>query len=673
MSGRPGRLARELVLSPVVPLAAGLVLAALAVHRSWLGLDLTGGRLAPLPGLAQVWSAYLAEWHPVANGTASPAPAALAVVGLLGFVSYPIGGPAAGVSALLIGSIPLAGLTAYLATRRIGVPPAGRALVAATYALLPIGVQAAVQGRLDGVVAHVLLPAVLSGVAGVLTGRSIGRAGPRGWLPAASGTALGLAVVSAFAPIVHLMVLVVVLAGFVLVPGPPGLGLRRMVALFVVVMLPLGLLLPWPALVLQHPEVLLHGAGATTPEPALLPIRLVGLEAGGPGPPAWLGAVVVPAAVAAVALRPRRAALPGIALAGVGLATAFVVNQVTATPLAGGAARPGWPGPALLLAACGLLWAVLGAHATGTGRAGRRSGPGRREHRPRTESGRSGRAASVPFTAAAGLVVAALGAGALLTGGALVVERPRLAAPVQAEVAADRTGVLVVGEPGDSVRSAVARLPAFGDDDLAPAATVPARLARWVAAFGSGRPSTARPAVLEAAVSGIEFVVLPDRAAADALASAAGDLVAQAPPTTDGRPVLRLLPMPSPVVVLPAQLAALSRTGGAPGEDYAGSGVADVDATPPAVGAQIGAGGRGRLLVVAAEHEPGWLATVDGEPVDVARAWGHLVAVVLPAEPAQVRVERSGTVRTLLLLAQLAVALFTAITAIPTRPAPAPV
>ncbi|HET8640478.1 MAG TPA: hypothetical protein VFM37_00980, partial [Pseudonocardiaceae bacterium] len=52
---------------------------------------------------------------------------------------------------------------------------------------------------------------------------------------------------------------------------------------------------------------------------------------------------------------------------------------------------------------------------------------------------------------------------------------------------------------------------------------------------------------------------------------------------------------------------------------------------------------------------------------EVSRAWGHLVAVVLPAEAAQVRVERSGTTRMLLLLAQVAVALFTAVAAVPAR------
>src|SRR5215470_7099700 len=306
----------RLLRSPAVPMWFGLLAAALVVHRSHLALDLSGDRLAPLPGLAETWSSYLAEWHPVAGGTAAPAPASLAVVGVLGALSYPFGGPAAGVSILLIGSIPLAGLSAYLASRRIGVPRWARALAATMYALLPVGVQAAVQGRVDGVIVHVLLPVVLS--------------------------------------------------GFVVAPGLPGRGRRRVVALFLVVMLPLGLLMPWPAVVLQHPQVLLHGAGSmgtAVPEP---PARLMALDAGMAGPGGWLGAVVAAVALLAVLARPRRAALPGLVLALIGFGAAVVVNTTTAVPMVGGEPRPGWPGPALLVAACGLLWAALGAQAAGS-------------------------------------------------------------------------------------------------------------------------------------------------------------------------------------------------------------------------------------------------------------------------------------------------------------------
>ena len=661
------RLVRELLLAPSVLLVAGLALVAAAVHRGRYGLDLTGGRLAPSVGLADTWSAYLAEWHPVLGGTAAPAPAMLAVFGVLGAPLRLLGGgPGTAVSLLLLTAIPLAGVSAYHATRRMRVPRWGRAVAAAGYALLPVGTAAAVQGRLDGVIAHVLLPAVLAGVAGVLSGWSVGRGGTRAWLPSACATALGLAVISAFAPLVHVLVLVLVLVGFVAVAGPRGQGLRRVVALFVIVLLPLGLLLPWPAVVLQHPEVLLHGVGIVVDEVAVQPRRLLLLDAGGVGPTSWLGVLVVAGCLLAVAVRPRRAAAPGLAVAAIGFAAALVVITLTTVPLPGGAARPGWPGAALLLAGCGLVWAALGTFSAPT----RRMTPARTARWIRR---------TVP--ALSSVVVLVLAASTVLTGavGHLVTQRPRLAQPVQTEVETDRTAVLVVGAPGEPVRVAVGRLPAFGDDDLAPVTTAPTRMARWAVAYrsaegnadrpppSSGQANAAQSAVLDAAVAGIEFVVLPDRATADALLAAAGPLVAAAPDTTDGRPTVRLVRLPAATAMLAAQVADRARTGGAPPLDYAeeqGS-VVEVDAVPPAVAVEIGPGGEHRALVVAAEMEDGWLATVDGQRTQVARAWGHLVAVSLPAEAVEVRLERSSTLRTLLLLVQLAVALFTAITAIP--------
>jgi GT2 family glycosyltransferase len=674
------RLMRELLLAPPVLLVAGLVLVAAVVHRGRYGLDLSGGRLAPVAGLAQTWSAYLAEWHPVFGGTAAPAPATLAVFGVLGALVRPFGGgPAAAVSLLLLGAIPLAGLCGYLATRRLPVPRGWRALAAAVYALLPVGTSAAVEGRMDGVVAHILLPPVLAGVAGALSGRSIG-GGTRGWLPSACATALALAVISAFTPLVHLLVLALVLVGFVAVPGPRGRGLRRVVALFVVVLLPLGLLLPWPAVVVQHPSVLLHGAGMIVAEHPSSPLRLFMLDAAGTGAAASLGGLVVAVSLGAVALRPGRAAVPGLAVAALGMIAALMVGTLEAVPLPGGAARPGWPGSALLLSACGLLWAALAALSI-------RSAPGRR---PRPAFGddvtssqsywgnvtsSQWRAAALGRRAAqagAGVVITALAGATVLigAGGALGTTRPRLADAIQAEVSADRTGVLVVGAAGEPVRGAVGRLPAAGDDDLAPVATAPARMARWAAALRSGQQTTAQAAVLEAAVAGFEFAVLPDRASAAALLGAAGPVTAAASDTSDGRPTVRLLPQPypappNPVVVLAPQVADRARTGGAPPADYGRQGVVGVPAAPPTVGLGTEAGPRGRLMVVAAEMEDGWLATVNGRRTQVGRAWGHLVAVPVPAEAADVRLERSSAVRVLLLLVQLALALFTAVTAVP--------
>ncbi|MFC7617591.1 glycosyltransferase [Actinokineospora soli] len=177
-----GQVLRQLLLSPPLLMVAGLVLLAVLVNAGRMGLHLAGGRLLPVGDLGAVWSEYLAGWHGVAGGTAAPAPAALAVVGVLGAVLAPFGGAQAAVALLLLADLPLAGLSAYLATRRAPVRRWVRALLATGYALLPTASAAVAQGRLDAVVVHVLLPVVTAGVVALLV-----RTGEwRHWLSAAA-------------------------------------------------------------------------------------------------------------------------------------------------------------------------------------------------------------------------------------------------------------------------------------------------------------------------------------------------------------------------------------------------------------------------------------------------------------------------------------------------------
>jgi hypothetical protein len=73
------------------------------------------------------------------------------------------------------------------------------------------------------------------------------------------------------------------------------------------------------------------------------------------------------------------------------------------------------------------------------------------------------------------------------------------------------------------------------------------------------------------------------------------------------------------------------------------------------------------LLVVAANDEPGWRASVNGREVPVVRGWGHQVAVPVQGNAAEVRVDRSDVTRNSLLLAEGAVLLLVAGTAVPSR------
>lgn len=644
-----GRLLGAAPRAPAVLLVVAMTVLAVLVNRGRLGLDLAGGRLLPVEGLADLWSSYLAAWHPVGGGSAAPAPAALAMLGVLGL---PVGSPAVAVSLLLLAALPLAALSAYLATRGVPVTPAHRALAAAAYAVLPPAIAGVAQGRLDVVLTFILLPLVLAGTAVVLSGGRAGRT--TAWLSTAAATALGLAIISAFAPLVHLLILAVVLVGFVMVPAPNGTTLRRVAGLFAVVLAPLGMLMPWPAVVVQRPAVLLHGVGAVVPESSPGWLRLIAMDPGGPAAAPWVGLVVVAAAVIAIVARPSWAMLPGLGLVLLGAGAVAVLTMLPVAPLAGGDPRPGFTGGALLLVGCGLLWIALLA-CRGTGR----------------DLGILGKA--MPATVWVGVAAAGVGAlsiVAVLVGAAgpltddVPAGQPVLAAALTDELARAGTAVLVVGAEGEPVRLTRSRTARFGDDDVAPLRATGSRLDRVAAALRAGQPGEAKAAIANVAATGVEFIVLPTAEQGERALAEAGPLARSAPATADGRPVLRVVrPIPGAELLGPA-LAEQARGGAAPPIDKGVTGVA-VDGRPPSLAVKVEPGAPDRLLVVAANDEPGWRATIDGAAVPVVRGWGHQVAVLVPATSAEVRVDRSELTRALLLLGQVAMVLLVAGMALP--------
>lgn len=631
------RVLAATVFAPPVVLVVLLTALALALNRGRLGLDLWGGQLLPVGGLGEIWSTYLSPWHSVAGGTGAPAPATLPVLGTIGAIFAPIGGPAALVAILLIGDIPLAALSAYVATRKLAVRRWVRAAVAATYALLPAATASVAQGRLDVVVVHLVLPLVVAGIVRLLT-----RPGTR-WLHVSALSAFGVALLGAFSPLAHGLALVGLLVGFVVLPAPSGLA-RRVPSVGIVVLLPLVLLLPWPTVLLRHPELLLQGLGG--PAAPASATDLAGLTPGGPG--AWpIGVVVLAATLVALVVRPRKQVVGGLALAVLGLIGVVLVRQVQLTPMQGGAPASGYAGVPLLVVGAGLLWAVLATW--------QRGGP------------------AVPAVwlpkvlAVAGVVVvAALAAGAVATGpeGPLTAAaRPQLAPEVAADVAA--TGRAVLDVSAGQVRQTGGRLALFGDDELAPVKGTPERLAEWRRGLGQGDVAALKRVFAAAAAAGVQYVVLPAGTDARAFAAAASDLAAVAAPTSDGRPALRLLPKSGEVALISPELAKQAVTGGgAPGTN---PGISPVAARLPEVRVRASEGPTGRLLVLAAEQEAGWQASVDGKAVPIVPAWGHQVAVSVPPRSSEVSVTFPGTERGLLLLVQLAAVLFTALTAIPSR------
>ncbi|WP_103337089.1 glycosyltransferase family 2 protein [Amycolatopsis sp. CA-126428] len=635
------RVLAATIFAPPVVLLVVLTALGLFVNRARLGLDLFGGKLLPVAGLGELWTSYLTPWHAIAGGTGAPASATLPVLGALGAVFAPIGGPAALVAVLLIGDIPLAALSAYAATRRLRVRRWVRAVVAATYALLPAATAGVAQGRLDVVVVHLVLPLVAAGIAGLLV-----HADTR-WLHVSALSAFGVALLGAFSPLAHGLALAGLLIGFVVLPAPTGLA-RRIASVGIVVLLPLALLLPWPTVLLKHPGLLVQGLGGAAS--VVSGTDLAGLDPGGPG--AWpIGVAVIAAALVALVVRPTKLAAGGLALAALGAGGLVLVRLVTAPPLQGGAPSHGYTGVPLLIVGTGLLWVVLGSW--------QRGGP-----------------AGVPATwlpkvmAVAGVAVfLALATGAAIVGsqGPLRAgSRPALAPEVAAELTASGRSVLDLAP--DATRQITGRLPHYGDDELAPTPGTPARLASWRRDLGQGDAAAVQRSFAAAAAAGVQFVVLPPGVDPQAYPPLAKDVVSVAAPTSDGRGVLRLLPPAGQVILIsPEQAKAAVTGGGAPGT---APGVAPVRAELPDVRVRVSDGPTGRLLVLAAEQEPGWKAAVAGKPVPIVPAWGHQVAVSVPPTSAEVTVEYPGTERNLLLLAQLAAVLFTLLTAVPARRPP---
>ena len=354
MPGRPGAVpgavlgeltAEELAAAspgvlrrPGVLLVLALLAVALLAERALLpglgtglgGTALAGGRLLPAPpGASDLWAAYQQDGAP-------PVLALLAALAALLLGSAP-----AAVDVVLLLSVPLAGAAAFLAAREVVASTPLRLWAAATWALLPVATGAVAAGRLDAAACQVLLPPLL-----LLGARLPGRPGPR----APWRTGLLLAAATAFAPVLWLLAAVLLLGAAAARPA-------RRPAVLTALAVPVGVLLPWSLTLVTRPGELLHGPWPVGPGLAE-PVGGLGLallHPGGPGlPPAVLGAGLLLAALGATLRRGRRGTtLVAWAVALTGLLAAVLL--VRAVP---DGVRV-WPGPALQVAAAGLLVAAL--------------------------------------------------------------------------------------------------------------------------------------------------------------------------------------------------------------------------------------------------------------------------------------------------------------------------
>jgi GT2 family glycosyltransferase len=632
-------LAQRILTNPGVLLFLGLTVLALVAERSLLGTGpLGGGALVPAWGGASgLWNTYLQGFHPVGVGSGSSAPPYLAVIAALATV---LGGkPWLAIDVILLGCVPLAGLSAFHAARRVTQSVPVRLWAAASYALLPVAMGAIAAGRIGTAVVFVLAPALA-----LLAGRMLTL--PRRQARRAAWAAgLAVAVAAAFVPLVWVVALIAAVA---LVVARPA----RWRNLGIVVAVPPLLLLPWTVQIAASPSALLLEAGLQQPDLAVhdLPAKsLMLLSPGGPGlPPFWVTGGIIFAALAALLISRRRALMMagwGVALSG--LLISVAVSRAVITPVGGGAAVSAWPGVALLIPAVGLL--LAGATA-GDALMRRRTGgpPGR------VQTGAGARLGALV------LAVIACSAPALAAGSWVAKGVPGPVAPVPGPVvppvvAASANSdlqlrTLVLRSSGGQVSYSLERgaSPQFGDPDLAPASGAQSALDTAVAALVATNGGEAVNQAQLLAQLDIGFVLLPSPVNQNLARLLDGVAGLRPVSATSAFDLWRLAdPVARVRVVEPGGASAAI-----------GSGAVGVSgARAPAAG--------GTLEL--AEPAGGWNATLNGAPLtpvpSPAGSWAQ--AFRLPAGGGVLNISHPQTARDIILVLELLAVLAVAALALP--------
>ncbi|MGW0601441.1 glycosyltransferase [Streptomyces sp. NPDC002776] len=319
-----------------------LLLVSLAACRELLGAGaLAGGALLPAPAdSAELWAHYLDSWHPVGTGGTASAPPYLALVAMLASVLF--GSAELAVTVLLVCSVPLAGLTAYFASRPLVPSRLLRAWAAVAYAFLPAATGALAGGRIGTAVLAVLLP--LAARAGVAAAGLANSSGARGSWRATWAYALLLTVTTAFTPIVWPIAL---LLGVALLAVRrthiTAYGLRFLAQLGT----PLLVLAPWSLTLL--PFGFFDEAGLEYGSSAAGALDLLGASPGGPGTVSGLLLIGVVLAALAALLRSERQS-------GIRTAWAVALTGLVFAVLSNGST---WAGPATLVYGIALLAAAL--------------------------------------------------------------------------------------------------------------------------------------------------------------------------------------------------------------------------------------------------------------------------------------------------------------------------
>ncbi|MFJ9131392.1 MULTISPECIES: glycosyltransferase family 2 protein [unclassified Streptomyces] len=621
---------KRIARNPGPMLLVVLLFVSLIACRGLLGGGaLAGGALLPAPADAsELWARYVDAWHATSTGGTQAAPPYLALLATLASVLF--GSTGLAVTVLLVGSVPLAGFTAYFASRPLVTSRLLRAWAAVAYAFLPAVTGALAGGRIGTAVLAILLP--LLARAGLAASGLTHTQGGRGSWRATWAYALLLTITTAFTPIVWPIALVLGIALLVVRRSDiTAYGLRFLAVLGT----PLLMLAPWSLSLLPFgffkEAGIPYGAGSATG------LGLLGASPGGAGTTGSLLLVgIVLAALAALLRHERRRAI-------VASWSVAVVALVFAA-LSNGSA---WAGPATLVYGIALLAAAaLGAD-------------GARSRVAEQSFGwRQPVAALIAFAAAAGPVL--LAAGWMIGGADGPVERRD---PVQvpafvAEEAGtrDQARTLVMdGSTGDVayslVRGSGVRL---GDGELTEAAGENSKLDKVVANLVAGSGADQADQLGGFAVRYVLVRGGAPREMSRVLDATPGlTRLSQ----QDGTALWRVDRQVARAVVLPNASAGSTAEEAVP-----------VAAGPVELHTKVPQGKEGRILRLADQSAEGWTATLDGTPLTKTTVDGWAQGFELPSSGGTLDVTYDAPITHVAWLwAQGALALVLVVLALPGR------
>ncbi|MFI1939652.1 glycosyltransferase family 2 protein [Streptomyces purpureus] len=575
-----------------------LVVSVVACRGLFGGGSLAGGALLPVPDdVSALWSRYADGWHPIGTGGTQSAPPYLAV--LAGLSALFLGSTGFALTVLLVCSVPLAGLTAYFASRSLVESRLLRAWGAIAYAFLPAATGALATGRLGTAVLAILLPLIARAAVAAHGLRGDGRGS---WRATWAYTLL-LTFTMAFTPVVWPLAVVLGLAVLALRRDDiTAYGLRFLAA----VGTPLLVLAPWSLSLLTSPSAFLREAGLTFGTGPASALDLLGISPGGPKATGGLLLLGLVLAGLAALLRAERqfAVRTAWAAALAGLVLAVLMNG-------SGPDNTGWAGPATLVYGLALVAAgMLGAEG------------GRTRVAAQSFGWRQPVAALIALSCAAGPLLAAAG---WMLGGADGPLKRRDPVQVPAFVAEesgtrDQPRTLVLGGTSSAtvsytlVRGSGARL---GDAELAATGGSEPRLDKVVAHLvaGSGADQTDQ-------LSGfaIRYVLVRDGAPRQM------SRVLDATPglsrlsQLDGSALWRVDRQVARAMIVPKPDA---------------SGKAEplpVASDPVEAHTDIPKGPEGRVLRIADRAADGWQATLDGKELTRTTVDGWAQGFELPAE-----------------------------------------